>query len=83
MLTFLFLAVTLQFEDRPVLGKLPPARGYHSVVLSDSRLWLFGGFDGHIVFDDLWILDLAGLAYLPQVTSFGISIDDGEEEGEE
>jgi len=32
----------------------------------------FGGFNGHEVFDDVHILDLAAAAYLPQVTSFSI-----------
>ncbi|KAI8924571.1 hypothetical protein BC831DRAFT_377987, partial [Entophlyctis helioformis] len=41
----------------------PSARGYHSVVLLDSRLIVFGGFDGSRVFDDLWTLDLGFRAY--------------------
>lgn len=35
-----------------------------------------GGFDGETVFDDVSVLDLAALAYLPQVTRFGIIIDE-------
>lgn len=48
-------------------------RGYHASVLADSRLWVFGGFNGTNYFDDVYILDLAGAAYLPQVTSFTIN----------
>lgn len=32
-------------------------------------MWVFGGFDGHVVYDDVWVLDLAAAAYLPQVRS--------------
>ncbi|KAF8904757.1 hypothetical protein CPB84DRAFT_1772753 [Gymnopilus junonius] len=62
--------VSLQYEPRIVLGKPPSARGYHATVLADSRLFVFGGFNGQIAFDDVHILDLAAGAYLPQVTSF-------------
>jgi hypothetical protein len=69
--------VTLQFEHKVTLGRPPPARGYHISLLADARLFVFGGFDGHVVFDDVWLLDLAGAAYLPQVTSFALLIDGG------
>lgn len=62
--------VSLQYEPRIVLGKPPSIRGYHASILADSRLFLFGGFNGRSVFDDVYILDLAAGAYLPQVTSF-------------
>ncbi|KIO20271.1 hypothetical protein M407DRAFT_245861, partial [Tulasnella calospora MUT 4182] len=54
----LFNLVTLQFEPRSTQGRPPSSRGYHVTTLADSRLWVFGGFDGHIVYDDVWILDL-------------------------
>lgn len=66
----LYNLVSLQYEPRLVLGKPPSTRGYHATVLADSRLFVFGGFNGHIAFDDVYILDLAAGAYLPQVTSF-------------
>jgi hypothetical protein len=66
----LYNLVSLQYETRPVLGKPPSTRGYHATILADSRLFVFGGFNGHIAFDDVYILDLAAGAYLPQVTSF-------------
>jgi len=64
--------VTLQYEVRPrlFLGRMPSPRGYHETILADSRLFLFGGFNGYTTFDDVHILDLAAGAYLPQVTSF-------------
>lgn len=68
-LTFTVL-VSLQYEPRQVLGKPPAGRGYHATILADSRLFVFGGFNGQTAFDDVHILDLAAGAYLPQVTSF-------------
>lgn len=68
----LFNLVNLQYETRNVYGKVPAARGYHATVLADSRLFLFGGYNGQSAFDDVHILDLAANAYLPQVTSFTI-----------
>ena len=64
--------MSLQYESRPVAGKGPSARGYHVSLLADSRIFLFGGYNGHNAFDDVHILDLAAAAYLPQVTSFTI-----------
>ena len=62
--------VSLQYESRLILGKPPSNRGYHASILADSRIFIFGGFNGQIAFDDVYILDLAAGAYLPQVTSF-------------
>lgn len=67
-------AVSLQYESRSTCGKPPSTRGYHEVIVTDSRLFLFGGFNGHEAYDDVHILDLAGAAYLPQVMSFAIEI---------
>ncbi|KAH7882189.1 hypothetical protein F5I97DRAFT_1817533 [Phlebopus sp. FC_14] len=69
-----FNLVNLQYEAREVCGKPPSPRGYHVTIVADGRLFLFGGFNGHDVFDDVYILDLAGAAYLPQVISFQINI---------
>ncbi|KAF9234591.1 hypothetical protein BU15DRAFT_52453, partial [Melanogaster broomeanus] len=66
--------LNLQYEPRPVCGKPPAARGYHVTIIADSRLFVFGGFNGHDVFDDVHILDLAAAAYLPQVMSFRIDV---------
>ncbi|CAE7146201.1 unnamed protein product [Rhizoctonia solani] len=71
-----FNLITLQFETRQSAGRTFPARGYHSAVLADSRLIVTGGFDGETVFEDVSVLDLAALAYLPQVTRFGIIINE-------
>ena len=67
-------SVSLQFESRPIAGRPPAARGYHASILADSRLFVFGGFSGHDVFDDVHVLDLAAAAYLPQVTSFRVEV---------
>ncbi|KAF8438545.1 hypothetical protein L210DRAFT_3404108 [Boletus edulis BED1] len=67
--------VNLQYEPRAVWGKPPSSRGYHVTIVADSRLFVFGGFNGHDVFDDVHILDLAGAAYLPQVMSFRIDVE--------
>lgn len=66
--------VTLQYEQRPVLGKAPSGRGYHATILADSRIFLFGGSNGSSTYDDVYILDLAAGAYLPQVTSFNVEL---------
>ncbi|KAJ3476527.1 hypothetical protein NLI96_g11094 [Meripilus lineatus] len=71
----LFNLVSLNFEGRTIAGKPPIARGYHAALIADSRLFIFGGFNGNEVFDDVHNLDLAGAAYLPQVTSFTIDVD--------
>lgn len=60
---------------RVTAGKAPSARGYHVTFLADSRLFIFGGFNGNEVYEDMHLLDLAGAAYLPQVTSFRIDVD--------
>ncbi|KIY51359.1 galactose oxidase [Fistulina hepatica ATCC 64428] len=63
-----------------VAGKPPCGRGYHATVLVDSRLFVFGGYNayGGNPFDDVYILDLAASAYLPQVTSFTVGALDAE-----
>ncbi|GAB1527087.1 hypothetical protein RhiTH_010262 [Rhizoctonia solani] len=54
---------------------------FHSSTQLGSYSLILGGHngqsrsDGEAVFDDVSILDLAALAYLPQVTRFGIIID--------
>lgn len=70
--------VNLQWEPRKVCGKKPLGRGYHQAWLRDSRLFVHGGFDGKDIFDDLHYLDLAACAYLPQITSFSVELDDEE-----
>ncbi|KAI0085582.1 galactose oxidase [Irpex rosettiformis] len=71
----LFNLVALVFENRAPAGRAPSARAYHAALLTDSRLFVFGGFNGNDVYDDVYILDLAGAAYLPQVTSFRIDVE--------
>jgi len=63
----------MRWETRVCSGKPPPARGSHCAILHDSRILIFAGHNGQEVFDDLYFLDLASSAYLPQI-SFTISI---------
>ena len=63
-------AVSLQFEPRTIYGRPFSVRGNHATVLADSRVFLFGGFNGQTAYEDVYILDLSTYAYLPQVTSF-------------
>lgn len=55
-------------------GRKPPGRGYHQAWLRDSRLFIHGGFDGKEIYDDLYYVDLAACAYLPQITSFSVEV---------
>ncbi len=50
-------------------GQMPSGRGYHTAISHDSRLFVMGGYNGVTVFDDIWCLELAASAYLPQVVS--------------
>ncbi|UZJ52239.1 hypothetical protein CBS101457_001559 [Exobasidium rhododendri] len=68
--------VNLQWEPRRVCGMKPPGRGYHQAWLRDSRLFIHGGFDGKEIYDDLYYVDLAACAYLPQITSFSVELDE-------
>jgi len=43
---------------KPSSGIAPCARGYHSSLYYDSRLFVFGGYDGDKSFNDTNILDL-------------------------
>jgi hypothetical protein len=67
-------AVHLVYEEKPIFGKPPSARGYHICILADSHLFFFVGHNGSLVFDDVYIVDLAASSYLSQVTSFKIEI---------
>lgn len=71
-----FNLVSLTYESRPLPSPLPPSRGYHACVLADSRIFLFGGYNGGSVFKggEVWMLELAAAAYLPQVTSFYVDV---------
>ena len=62
-----FTLVSLAFEVKPVAGQPLSARGYHVSLLADSRVFVFGGFNGQDVHEDVHILDLAGSGYLAQV----------------
>ncbi|EGF80428.1 hypothetical protein BATDEDRAFT_19603 [Batrachochytrium dendrobatidis JAM81] len=52
-------------DDTPRKQRVAPSgRGYHSAVLMDHRIVLYGGFNGIQVFNDLWVLDLGFRSYL-------------------
>lgn len=58
---------------------LPTPRGYHTAVLHDSRIFVIGGYDGQHVYDDVHVLDLGALAFLPAVTNFEVGDGDIDE----
>jgi hypothetical protein len=62
-----FTPVSLAYETKAVAGQPLSARGYHVSLLADSRVFVFGGFNGQDVYEDVHILDLAGSGYLAQV----------------
>lgn len=66
------ISVSMAWETRTVYGSPIVARGYHTAVLHDSRIYVLGGYDGKDVFDDVHILELSACAYLPQITNFDI-----------
>jgi len=65
--------VTMNWETRKVYGTVPSGRGYHTAVLYDSRIYIFGGYDGHHVFNEMYALELSACAYLPQITDFEVA----------
>jgi len=65
--SFNFTPVSLAYETKAVAGQPLSARGYHVSLLADSRVFVFGGFNGQDVYEDVHILDLAGSGYLAQV----------------
>lgn len=42
-------------------------------LLADSRIFVWGGFNGQDVYEDVHILDLAGSGYLAQVSEFRVA----------
>lgn len=66
--------VTMTWDRRKTYGKPPSGRGYHGVVLYDSRLVVIGGFDGTEVFRDVMLLELAVHAYYSQISHFTIEV---------
>jgi len=65
--------VTMNWETRKIYGTIPTGRGYHTAVLYDSRIYVFGGYDGHHVFNEMYALELSACAYLPQITDFEVA----------
>jgi len=44
-------------------GEVPSPRGYHTSVINDSRMVIFGGYDGKKCFNDAYNLDLGIYAH--------------------
>jgi hypothetical protein len=65
-------SVVLQEERRDVYGIPPMPRGYHTMVQGNGRIHIIGGANATHGFDDVWILELASLAYFPQITDFKV-----------
>lgn len=65
----------MQWDRRKVYGQKPCGRGYHAAVLYDSRLFIFGGFDGKQVFNDTYILELAVSSYYSQISHFSVVVN--------
>jgi len=63
----------MQWETKPIRGLAPSPRAQHTTILTDSRLWIFGGFDGKGFFDDVYTLDLGSNSYLSHVTEFTLA----------
>lgn len=57
-------AENMEWVKVTATGSAPSPRGYHTAVLADSRLFIFGGYDNEHCFDEMFILDLSTLAYL-------------------
>jgi len=49
---------TADLISKPFTGELPSPRGYHDAVLCDSRLFIFGGYDGKKCYEDVNMVDL-------------------------
>ena len=57
---------TLTFSSIKVDGSKPPARGWHTVGILDSKLYFFGGCNESrkdALFNDMWIF-YTGILYL-------------------
>jgi len=49
---------SVEITTKPFTGSVPSPRGYHTSTLHDSRLFIFGGYDGKRGYGDVHILDL-------------------------
>jgi len=53
----------IPWTKKSCTGIPPSPRAYHTALVYDSRLFVFGGFDGRELFGDIHILDLGIYAY--------------------
>ncbi|KAJ1979333.1 hypothetical protein H4R35_001555 [Dimargaris xerosporica] len=42
----------------PATEAVPPSRAYHSSCIQDHKLYVFGGCNGDVFYNDLWAMDL-------------------------
>lgn len=54
---------TCPSSNCPTTGTFPPPRKFHAAVQHGNYAYLCGGFDGNIMFDDIWRLDLSTLRW--------------------
>jgi len=49
---------TMRWYKTQCQGTPPSARGFHEAAMVNSKLYVFGGFDGERYFADVHVLDL-------------------------
>jgi len=52
-----------ELKYKKASGEVPSPRGYHTSIMHDSRMHIFGGFDGKKSFKDVFNLDLGIYAH--------------------
>lgn len=55
----------MQWQKISISGNIPAARGYHTAIYHDSRVFVYGGSSATTYFDDMCVLELGSYAYLP------------------
>ena len=81
-LSMLLAAMTLAAPERPAADPVsgtwselpPPIRRFHHAAIHDpvrSRTIVFGGSDGGVVFNDVWVLTRAGVPRWARLTPIG------------
>ncbi len=58
---------------RPILSGTPPCgRNYHTASVVDNRAFIFGGYDGNKMLNDVHILELDGVELSTYVVSYNV-----------
>lgn len=55
---------TLEWKLVEATGTVPSPRHFHNGVIVGQRLYVFGGFDGKVWKDDIFVLDLGKTVYI-------------------